>query len=206
MKRSSRVHLLLMGSASVLITGCGDDPEPVGVFTSVAECVESGAYTPEQCSTALEQARQDHPKTAPKYATKDDCETDFGQGKCEAPPSAGSKGSSSGSSGESAGSFWMPLMMGYLVGDALGKLKNGFGQPLYQPNVGRGPWDRDRRSRGKYTYSPGSWRTSANTEIAQRTGLGAVNRGALRSSLPTTTTIARGGFGARAASVGIGGG
>ncbi|KAF0111055.1 MAG: hypothetical protein FD149_2570 [Rhodospirillaceae bacterium] len=205
MKRSSRVHLLLMGSTSVALAGCGDDPEPMGVFTNVAECVESGAYTPEQCSAALEQAKQEHPKIAPKYATKDDCEADFGQGKCETPASGGGR-SQGPSSGESSGSFWMPLMMGYLAGNVLGNLKNGFGQPLYQPNVGR-PRDNDRRSwGGGYTYSPGSWRTAANTEIAQRTGLGRVDRGTLRSSLPTTTTIARGGFGARAASVGTGGG
>ncbi len=199
MKRSPRLRLVLMGSASVALVGCGEDPEPVGVFSSVAECLESGSYTQAQCAAALEQAKREHPRIAPRYASKEDCEADFGRGKCESPSSV------AGGSSE-PGSFWMPLMMGYLVGHVLGNLNsNNFGQPLYRPNVG-GAWNKARRSwDNRHVYSPGSWRTANNTEVAQRAGLGMVERSALRSSLPTTVTITRGGFGSRAALVGTGG-
>lgn len=217
MKRSARVRLFLMGSASVALAACGDDPQPAGVFQTVDECVESGFFTKDECSQAIAEAQREHPKVAPKYATKADCEADFGVGKCEAPPAAaGGTGAATTtptttagttaattSSGGDSGSFWMPLMMGYMVGQVVNNMGQR-SQPLYRPNVG---YQDDNRSYGgsggRYTYSAGSWRTAGNVEVSRGTGVTTVGSSTFRSSTPSTTTISRGGFGARASSVGV---
>lgn len=191
MKRSFRIRLVLMGSATAVLAGCDDPPQAAGVFASVAECVQSGAYSEAECKTALETAKKDHPKVAPRYVSREACEADFGPGKCE-PPTQQQQQVVHDSGG---GSFWMPLMMGYMVGKAMNGPGGMFGQPLYRGN---------ESFAGPGTYSAGSWRTASNTPVADRTGLTTVGSGA-RASTPQTTTVSRGGFGSRASSVGVSG-
>ncbi len=194
MKRSSSVKLLLMGSATFTLAACGDDPEPVGVFSSVQECIDSGVYTESYCQTSLEQARKDHVKVAPKYKDKAECEADFGVGRCENPQIA--------SGGNSGGSVWMPLMMGYMVGKMMNN-QPPYAQPLYRPNE----YNNQSGYYGgsHFGYSAGSWRTASNVQVADRTGLTTVGGGSWRTTTPQTQTLSRGGFGTRAASIGVGG-
>lgn len=193
MKRSSSVKLLLMGSATFTLAACGDDPEPVGVFSSIQECIDSGVYTESYCNSSLDQAKKEHVKVAPKYKDKADCEAEFGVGRCENPQVA--------SGGGGTGSVWMPLMMGYMVGSMMNN-QSSFAQPLYRPNVydNRGGYYNTT-----YGYSAGGFRTGNNVEVANRTGLTTVNSNSWRTTTPQTTTLSRGGFGARASSIGVSG-
>ncbi|MFN3075414.1 MAG: DUF1190 domain-containing protein [Alphaproteobacteria bacterium] len=198
MKRSSRIRLLVMGTATLAMVACdGDTPQQAGVYASVEECVSGGIYSETFCREHLEQAKKEHMKVAPKYAKIEDCEAEFGRGRCERPPSSGGAGVSGGESG--SGSFFMPLMMGYLVGKALNG-GGGYGQPLYRPNTA---------PTGGFGYSPGTWRTAGNVEVAKNTGATSVPSSVFRSGGNTssthTSTVARGGFGARASSVGSSG-
>lgn len=197
MKRSTRVSLFLMGSA--MVTSCSDHSKVVDVFSDMSECIASGTYTRDQCEVALEQAKEKYKASAPKYKSKEDCEVDFGLSRCETTSDFATNSTSS-----DLGSFWMPMMMGYLVSHALGNLKsnNSAGQPLYYSNIqpSNRPWGRS--SGGWSNNHVGSW-TINNLDIARKKGLTLVDKEMLRSTLPTANTILRGGFGARASYFGI---
>ena len=170
-----------MGSAAFVLASC-DKPEKVGVFASVQECVDSKVYTDEYCRTSFDQAKSEHAKVAPKYLDKAQCEAEYGVGRCERPlPATGV------SSGESTGSFWTPLMMGYMVGHMMGN-QPSYAQPLYR------------------NASSGSWFTASNVNVGRSTGITTASSSAWRTSTPSTHTVARGGFGSRASSVGVSGG
>lgn len=185
MKRSRRISLVLMGTATIALAAC-DDTEQAGVFSSVEECKASGIYTEEHCNSSLDEAKKQHAKVAPKFSTLEDCEAEFGPGRCSSP-----HGSQAVQQGGGSGSFWMPLMMGYLVGKALNN-----SQPLYRP------YERPQTGYSGGSGSWGGWRTGDNVQVSDRTGAQTVSSSATRASTPKTTTVSRGGFGARASSVG----
>ncbi|MBI1209671.1 MAG: DUF1190 domain-containing protein [Azospirillum sp.] len=190
-KRSAQVRLLLMGSAAVALAGCGEDAQKAEVYASVDECIASGVYTETYCRNSFEQAKKEHPRVAPRYASQSDCEADFGATRCEYRPQSGVSGGDSG-----GGSFWLPLMSGFLVSQALNSLGRS-AEPLYRPDEGRRNW-----SGSSTYYSPGSWRTGSNTEVSRSTGSTWVKPSSI-SPAPRTTTISRGGFGSRASSFGV---
>ncbi|CAK0751895.1 exported hypothetical protein [Azospirillaceae bacterium] len=130
MKRSSRIRLLLMGSTAFALAACGDDTEQAGVYASVADCVAGGVYTEQYCRTSFDQASERHPEVAPRYSAKTECEADFGPDRCDYRPVRTADGGS--------GSFWMPLMAGFLVGQVLNN-RSSWSEPLYRPNMAPPP-------------------------------------------------------------------
>ena len=82
----------------------------------------------EQCTTAYNNALKEAAKTAPKYATREDCVAEFGEAQCTSAPAPAQAGMAAES--QSSGSFWMPLMAGYMMGRLMGG--SGFAQqPLF---------------------------------------------------------------------------
>lgn len=184
MKRSRKAALILMAPAlPFMLAGCGEEPSQAVVFTSAEECSSfSTVAAADQCLADFKAAQALHPQVAPKYANKAECEADFGAGQCETAPEQ-----------HSSGSFFMPLMMGYLAGQMLNRqgaapgaaanaARNGVqSQPLYK--------SADDRS---------TFRTATNTPVARQTGPAAVRPSQVQ---PRASAIAqRGGFGAQAAS------
>lgn len=138
MKRSKRIALIFMGLA---LGGCSSDnmPEPK-IYTDKAQCVqETGDEA--QCEKWLAEAQ----KQTPRFATKEECEAQFGVGACEgfSPTNSGeslgqNRGGESVNANHSGGSFFMPMMMGFMAGHLLGNAMSpasGFyGNPA-QPGV-----------------------------------------------------------------------
>lgn len=197
MKRSTQVKLLLMGSATLALTACGDDAPTASapVFTSIEECVKTGIYTEEFCKKGLEEAQQQHLKSAPRFQSKEDCEKAYGPGQCGFGPtvqqqaagsSGGNNSGSHASSGEGGGSFFMPLMMGYMLGNMLNNNRSSYSEPLYrsQPNApGSG-------------YSTNTGNNRPRPSVMDIPSAGKSTGG---------NTISRGGFGSSAATVGVAG-
>lgn len=185
MKRSRRTTLLLATTALVLVA-CDDPQEEIGAFESVGQCVDAGNAR-DDCERADNEARTAHSQVAPKFASKEDCEEDFGPGKCETAPPV----PNSGQSDRQHGSGFMPMYMGYMMGRS-GSGSSVVSQPLYRA------WDRDA---GK----PGSFRTAESVEVARAPGYASVGK-SVASARPavTTATVSRGGFGARGASISAG--
>jgi uncharacterized protein YgiB involved in biofilm formation len=171
MKKSRAVRLVLLGSASIALVACGDDgpPEDARFFSTVQEC--SAVYDSAQCLDAQKAAERTFVAEAPKYSRKEQCETDFGVGNCE---------SQQASAGSGEGSFFMPMLMGYMMGNMLAG-QSRFNQPVY-----RGPENSAMtQNRGKM-FNVGSF-----------AGAGRADASAFRPAAQTAQ-VQRGGFGSTA--------
>jgi uncharacterized protein YgiB involved in biofilm formation len=166
MKRSRYVALLAMGASALALSACGESESPAGVYTSVDQCIADKQFTETECNNAFATAKEEHKKVAPKYANKADCEADFGAGKCEEAPYRTTTG----------GYTFMPLMVGYMLGRALGGAPGFAPQPLY-------------RTPGDSTF-----RTGDNRTVTNKTGVQNVPNSTTKSAFKSTTTT-RGGFG-----------
>jgi uncharacterized protein YgiB involved in biofilm formation len=115
-KRSRQVVLttLTAGAGTMALTACGGDTWEVEgqVFETVAQCTAAGVAANE-CQDAYNQALADNQNDAPRFESQDLCEGEFGQGQCQQQFAGGGGGT---------GSFWVPLLSGFVIGNALGEI------------------------------------------------------------------------------------
>jgi len=195
-----------MGGAALTLSAC-DESVDVGVFETVEQCQTMG-YSQSACDTAIQAAAREHLQNAPRYATKADCEAEFGrcetptQAASETPPGAGQNAASAQTpnqtpgqvaqnQGGGFGSFFMPMMAGYMIGNMMGN-RSAMAQPLYRP-VGE-----TARANGGGLFA------GNGTRVAGATGMTRMPESTLSAArAPATSTLSRGGFGARANSVSV---
>jgi uncharacterized protein YgiB involved in biofilm formation len=133
MKKSHAIRLVLLGSAGVALAACDNGvtlPRDAQFYASANECAADHGVQP--CEDAKAEADKAQVAEAPRFNQKQQCEQEYGVGNCEA------RQESSG-----GGSFFMPMMMGYMMGNMLGG--RSFSQPVYRgpdntaviPNGGR---------------------------------------------------------------------
>lgn len=122
MKRSKSLSLLLMGSLAFGGSGCGAEKaeESMYTFTSLEECSASGLFSESECRELAKTALAD----APRFSSREECESQFGEGVCSGAPQ-GSETAATGQDGGTevrphSGSYWMPMMMGFMAGRFLG--------------------------------------------------------------------------------------
>jgi uncharacterized protein YgiB involved in biofilm formation len=174
MKKSRSIRLVLLGSASLALASCGEDfPQDAKFFTDAKDC--SAIYSDESCRQAETQAKQALATEAPQYSRKEECEAEFGPGNCE------SKQSASG-----GGSIFMPLLMGYMMGNMMSG-GNRFSQPVF-----RGPNNSAVVPNRGQLFNVGNF---------SRADAGA---GSFRPAA-TATPVTRGGFGSTASAYRSGG-
>ncbi|MBI3506301.1 MAG: DUF1190 domain-containing protein [Proteobacteria bacterium] len=137
-----KLRLVLLASVAALaLTACDDKPDVASQFVrDEAQCASQD--NPGSCRQALMDARKEHVRTAPAFASKDDCEARFGIENCQ--PVADVKptetqlaaaGTQPQQVREANGSFFMPLLAGYMMGRIAG---GGFAaQPLYRDTENR---------------------------------------------------------------------
>lgn len=128
MKRSKCLVLTsLMAGAGVSLTACdiadsGGKQVDALSYTSVAECKSAGAIPVKECDTAYAQALADNEKVAPRWEDRGTCEEQFGVGQCVP---------------RNNGSFFMPLLTGFIVGQAFNNIGGGYrGAPMYRDRNG----------------------------------------------------------------------
>mgnify|MGYP002714818131 CR=1 FL=1 len=173
LKRSKKAALVMMvPTVTILMAGCGEEPVQSAVFETVDQC--AAYYNPEQCKADLAQATALHTQVAPKYTSQQACEADFGAGQCETPPAT---------QAQSGGGFFMPMMMGFLMG----QMMNG-GNKLKQP-VQPQPLYKSRDDQGTF-------RTANNTPVAKSTGSTYLRPSSVQTR--PAGLVSRGGFGAQA--------
>ena len=176
-------------------------------FASAQDCAAAGHYDSKTCSTAYAEAVRQHEATAPRYGSVADCEADFGAGRCMTLPPL------PGATGAGATSVIVPAMIGMVVGGGIGSLIAPSVLPVYRscaPEPGHQPCDTPGSNGsgpyGGHGYIGGHWYTGGGYTVNQGSGTNvSVSRGAF-SSPGTGVTLARGGFGARAAFFGMHGG
>jgi len=171
MKRSKSVKLLVMGAGALALTAC-DEPQDVGVFESIEQCVSLGGFEQTLCEDNFKTAASEHINVAPKYTSATDCEADFGVAQCETAPQKTTSG----------GSVFMPMMMGYMMGSMLGGNSRVATQPLYRS-----------------ADDKANFRTGDNSKVAGKPGISKVPASVAKAPTRKTSTVRRGGFGKTAA-------
>lgn len=113
-KRSSHINLsrmrkavspkpLALGVASIMLAGCGEEREQAMVFTDLNDCINQIPEQAEQCQIAYQSALSESARTAPKFASQDSCEYEFGTNQCTTYRS------------DNGSSWFMPFMAGYML-------------------------------------------------------------------------------------------
>lgn len=121
MKRSTTVTLLLLGTAAALV-GCGEPEKQVdaAAYKNADQCIADGKYSREDCLADFTTALEDFKATAPVYATKADCEAEFGEEKCQPRADQTTAGQvptgTTAVASNSGGGGFSPFMMGYFMG------------------------------------------------------------------------------------------
>lgn len=185
-KRSRSLQVTsLMATASFSLVACGSPPAASGApalegprqaalaYESLDECRTANVIADAECDTAYAQARQTRDANGPRYASREECEGAWGPSQCEP--------------NRSGGSFFTPLLAGFVVGQLLGGGRGFGGGPLYR--------DRDNRLSNGFGggYLQRDYRTGRNITDAR------AHTPAARQAPPRvqsrTTVVSRGGFG-----------
>lgn len=165
--------------AVFMLAGCEKSDENVSLYQNSDDCTRANPSMSEQCTTAFNDAQKEAVKTAPKYASREDCIAEFGEGQCtQAPAQAGMAAES-----QQSGSFWMPLMAGYMMGRMMGGGRYSQ-QPLFTSRAANSPANGKFVDASGRNYGPATSGRSMN-----------VPKTAMAPKAPTTTTVTRGGFG-----------
>jgi uncharacterized protein YgiB involved in biofilm formation len=181
LKRSRGLQVTsLMATVGFSVSACGvpqaapPPPEPALAYTSVAECRTADVIPDAECDAAYAAAQAKAAETSPRYATREECEGQWGPNQCEPRNQGG-------------GSFFGPLATGFIIGQLL----NGGG---YR---GGGPLYRDRDGHYSNGYGGGylgrDYRTGRSiTNAREHTD---VARQAPPRAQSRTAVVSRGGFG-----------
>lgn len=166
-------------SATLFITGCQDKTdETVTLYQNAEQCIQNNPSMSNECTTSYQKALEEAEKTAPKYATRQDCIEEFSENLCVENSSNQVNNTSNPQMRESH-SFWMPLMAGYMFGRMSG---GGFASaPLFSG-----------------TSTKGNFVDASGRNIAGASSMGRsvkIDKSALAPKPATTSTITRGGFG-----------
>ncbi|MDO9639861.1 MAG: DUF1190 domain-containing protein [Pseudotabrizicola sp.] len=189
MKRSRAVSLGILGAAAFGLAGCqSEEQTDAAAFSDIESCVaasaQSGWFTREDCAETFAEAQAIHAETAPRYESRELCEEEHGPGACGGDTVAGSGG---------GGGIFMPLLAGYLIGQALGG-----GRAMAQPVV-------PKAGGGFATPTGGTQMSRLNA--AGKMGTAAFAKGPTTAGQPPMSRAAvasRGGFGGSAATRSVG--
>ena len=146
-KRSARLSLAMMGASAFGLTACTqpaedehltdvrfDEPQS---FQSVEDCVAANVYTRSACEDAYEASLA----SVPRFDTLETCEAEHGEGACAAPTDEQAQAAGGG------GGWFMPAMMGYMVGSMLANTNRGrsfervYQEPVYRNRQNQGNWN-----------------------------------------------------------------
>ncbi|WP_298444495.1 DUF1190 domain-containing protein [uncultured Ferrimonas sp.] len=199
MKRSNNVRLARFRksipttsgvalSVSLVLSGCSpaEMQETAQIYSNVDECVAQYPDQPQLCEQIFGSAQMDHLATAPRFTSQADCETEFGPEACTPAPE-GAQGNPEGNQADGGGSWFMPMMMGYMMGNMLSGGRSTKYAPVYGSRSKTSPL------RGKLFTGNGTVVGKAGDRTV-RTSPSAFNK----PSAPTRVTRS-GGFGKMAA-------
>ena len=177
---TTKTAIIALVAASViylLIAGGGEDEEQVLAYDSVNACIASREHEEAVCREEFEKAQNLHEDVAPRYNRSGDCYSDFGRDRCYRHNSGGS-------------SMWLPFMVGYMLAPRGGSAFAST-QPLYRT-----------------ASDPNGFYTANSTRLGAVSANGRTSVAKSQAKQPAvrTRTVARGGFGARAAGRGSVGG
>lgn len=171
-------------SAVFMLAGCEKSDETVSLYQNADDCSTANPGKSAECTTAYNNALKEAERTAPKYATREDCVAEFGENQCQQAPAQAGVAGENQAQAHSGGSFWMPLMAGYMMGRMMGGGAGFAQQPLFTSRNPASP------AYGQYNDASGK-----SYGAAQPGRTMTVPKTAMAPKPATTTTVTRGGFG-----------
>ena len=170
-------------TAVFMLSGCEQSDETVSLYQNADDCSVANPSKSAECTTVYNNALKEAERTAPKYDSREACIAEFGEGQCQQAPAQASLGGSgeNQAQGQSSGSFWMPLMAGYMMGRMM---SGGASQPLFSSKNPASP------AYGKYADAGGKSYGAATPGRSMT-----VPKTAMAPKPATTSTVTRGGFG-----------
>lgn len=170
MRKVNPLKPIALGAATFMLGACGTD-DVASIYIDADDCSSDNPSFSAECQATYEAALQDAQDTGPKYETQADCEYDFGANACQ-------------QQNTSQGSFFMPLMAGYMLGNLMSGSRRY--TPMYTSNSRNSPLrNRWFTSNGQ---NVGKYSTSGNQKYRVRQSF--------FNKRPTTTSaLKRGGFG-----------
>ncbi|MDU6684149.1 hypothetical protein PUATCC27989T_05260 [Phytobacter ursingii] len=172
-------------TAVFMLAGCEQNDETVKMYQNADDCSSANPGKSAECKATYDNALKEAARTAPKYASREDCVAEFGEGQCQqAPAQAGVATENQAQAQQSGGSFWMPLMAGYMMGRLMGGGAGYAQQPLFSSKNPASP------AYGQYTDASGK-----SYGAAQPGRSATVSKTAMAPKPATTSTVTRGGFG-----------
>lgn len=117
-------------TAVFMLAGCEQNDETVSLYQNADDCASATGKAAE-CTTAYNNALKEAERTAPKYASREDCVAEFGEGQCQQAPAQAGMAPENRAQAQSSGSFWMPLMAGYMMGRLMSGGAGYQQQPLF---------------------------------------------------------------------------
>ncbi|SMO49007.1 DUF1190 domain-containing protein [Paracoccus laeviglucosivorans] len=190
-KRSRRVALVLVGTASLALAACRDEQVDAQSFPDLQSCIAAAKenslwFTEQDCRTNFAAAEAEYAETAPRYESKELCEQEHGAGNCGGDPTQAAGDQVAQQSGGGMGSIFMPLLMGYMMGSMLSGGRGVSSQPLVRTADGRYSTPSGNQSfatnRGAGQVSPNTFQRAPSTagkppmsasQVSQRGGFGA---------------------------------
>lgn len=167
MKRS---HAIALGATGVILAGAwlgsgntrvGDEDAPTveaGIYADANECISARVLTRDVCEAEFKKATEAHVASAPKYADRATCETQYGANQCRTSTFNGA-------------SVFVPAMIGMLVANHLSGQRQS--QPLY-PNRNAppacAPGQTPQTQPGCTTSSSRSYATSTGSYLSRSIG------------------------------------
>lgn len=176
-------------TAVFMLAGCEKSDETVSMYQNADDCSHANPGKSAECQATYQAALKEAERTAPKYSSREACVAEFGEGQCQQAPAQASLASTgqgeNQAQGQQSGSFWMPLMAGYMMGRMMSGGMGGYQQqPVFTSKNPSSP------AYGKYTDASGK-----NYGAAQPGRSMNVPKTAMAPKPATTSTVTRGGFG-----------
>lgn len=173
-------------TAVFMLAGCEKSDETVSLYQNADDCSAANPGKSAECTTAFNNALKEAERTAPKYATREDCIAEFGEGQCQQAPAQGYGADRRRpcSGAESKQRQLLDAADGRLHDGPTDGRRNGRSAAAVQLENPASP------AYGKYTDASGK-----NYGAATPGRTMTVPKTAMAPKPATTTTVTRGGFG-----------
>jgi uncharacterized protein YgiB involved in biofilm formation len=196
-KRTQRIWLTLagLGAGSVFLyelIAPGSRAVATDFYGTREQCSAAGKYSASDCARFFDDAAAEQRQSAPRYASRADCEAEFSNGCAALPAELGA-----------SANLFVPAVAGLLVGGALAAGATAPRPlPVYDDCSRREGPDCSRNSGSGGTYTGGGrvYHTASGYRVETASTSATVDSRALSTPAPSAT-LARGGFGARAAAI-----
>ncbi|XPE67500.1 DUF1190 family protein [Shigella flexneri] len=168
-----------------MLAGCEKSDETVSLHQNADHCSAANPGKSAECTTAYNNCAERSRRHPPKYATREDCVAEFGEGQCQQAhqPRLAWHQKTRRRPSNPAGVCGCPLMAGYMMGRLMGGGAGFAQQPLFSSKNPASP------AYGKYTDATGK-----NYGAAQPGRTMTVPKTAMAPKPATTTTVTRGGL------------